>query len=305
MLYFKLKANGMYNTEQQHPMGPNLDTRSPEEILEILHHGQIEALAALTGSYPAMAKAASVMADTIRKGGRIVYAAAGSSGMQALADGLEITPTFNIPLSQILVLRAGGLEDMSAPKGYAEDDEDLAAQDATSIMAQDCVIALAASGNTPYTVRIVNIARERGATTIGLANNPDTKLMTQTDIPILLPTPPEVIAGSTRMGAGTAQKVALNMMSSLMGIQLGHVMDGYMVNVLANNEKLLARAAGIVIGLTDCSDDAAQGALLEAKGNPKLAALLVSGVPDVAAAEALLQKHNGHLRAALAEGAVA
>ena len=239
------------------------------------------------------------MAEAIINGNKLVYAAAGSSGLQAMADGLEITPTFGIPISQIKILRAGGLEDMSRPKGEMEDSEEAAIKDGQIIKAGDCVICLAASGNTNYPVTIMQMCKEIGATTIGIANNPNTKLLEKSDIPILLSTPPEVIAGSTRLGAGTAQKIALNMMSSCMGIYLGNVMDGMMVNLIANNIKLFKRSEEIVMNITGCNRDQAAKSLQRSKGAVKLAVLLIEGAKTLSEAKQFLDQEMQNLRAAI------
>jgi len=286
-------------TEQLHDKAAGLDMRSAREILEILHQSQVDAAKVVGAAIDEIEQGARAMADAVRAGHKLVYAAAGASGTQAMADGLEITPTFGIPIRQVRILRAGGLEDMSRPKGEAEDRVDAAEADAAVIDAGDCVICVAASGNTTYPATILEIAKARGAVTIGMANNPDTTLLTEADIPVLLPTAPEVIAGSTRLGAGTAQKVALNMMSSLMGVLLGHVMDGQMVNVIANNEKLFRRAENIVMHITGCSRAVAADALATAGGSVKPAALLVKGAPDFAAAQGLLDQADQNLRTAL------
>jgi N-acetylmuramic acid 6-phosphate etherase len=239
------------------------------------------------------------MAEAIINGNKLVYAAAGSSGLQAMADGLEITPTFGIPISQIKILRAGGLEDMSRPKGEMEDSEEAAIKDGQIIEAGDCVICLAASGNTNYPVTIMHMCKKIGATTIGISNNPNTKLLENSDIPILLSTPPEVIAGSTRLGAGTAQKIALNMMSSCMGVYLGNVMDGMMVNLIANNAKLFKRSEEIVINITGCNRDQAERSLKKSKGAVKLAILLIEGAKTLNEAKHFLDQEMQNLRGAI------
>ncbi|HHL22221.1 MAG TPA: N-acetylmuramic acid 6-phosphate etherase, partial [Aliiroseovarius sp.] len=165
----------------------------------------------------------------------------------------------------------------------------------------DCVTCLAASGNTIYPATILEIARSRGATTIGIANNPNTRLLAHADIPILLPTLPEVIAGSTRLGAGTAQKVALNLMSTLLGIRMGHVLDGLMVNVATSNTKLKGRAAGIVRQITGCDGATATDALERGAWNVKLAILIASGAQGAEHAREILDRAGGNLRAALTE----
>ena len=288
------------NTELMHHEAANLDRLSNAEILTILHRSQVDAANAVAAAIDSLAQGAEAMALAVRNGRKLVYAAAGSSGLQGMADGLEITPTFGVPISQIKILRAGGLEDLSRPKGEAEDNVAAAQLDASVIEAGDCVICLAASGSTAYTITILKLAQEKGAVTIGISNNPDTELLSHADIPIHLPTPPEVIAGSTRLGAGTAQKIALNMMSSLMGVRLGHVLDGLMVNVIANNEKLYRRAEEIVMQVTGCGRSTASSNLHKANGAVKEAVLLALGAQSYFDAQNLLERNNQNLRDALA-----
>ena len=289
----------MQQTEQIHEKGKGLDKLEGTEILAILLDSQVEAAKCVSPAIESIERGARVMAEAIINGNKLVYAAAGSSGLQAMADGLEITPTFGIPISQIKILRAGGLEDMSRPKGEMEDSEEAAIKDGQIIKAGDCVICLAASGNTNYPVTIMQMCREIGATTIGIANNPNTKLLEKSDIPILLSTPPEVIAGSTRLGAGTAQKIALNMMSSCMGIYLGNVMDGMMVNLIANNIKLFKRSEEIVMNITGCNRDQAAKSLQRSKGAVKLAVLLIEGAKTLSEAKQFLDQEMQNLRAAI------
>lgn len=286
-------------TETTHPLALGIDQLAAPEILSILHDSQVAAAKSVRSAIPEIARGAEAMAGAIRDGGHIVYAAAGSSGLMGLADGLEIPPTFGVAVERIRILRAGGLEDMSHPKGAAEDDTASAKADAAGITSADCVICLAASGNTPYAVTIMGIANEVGATTVGLSNNKPAKLLTLADIPIHLPTPPEAIAGSTRLGAGSAQKIALNMMSTLMGIRLGHVMDGLMVNVLANNTKLHRRAENIVMQITGCERAVAAGNLKLSEGGVKEAILITSGANDLSQARNLLDSAGQNLRDAL------
>ena len=289
----------MQRTEQIHEKANGLDKLEGAEILAILLDSQVEAAKCVLPAIEPIERGARAMADAIINGNKLIYAAAGSSGLQAMADGLEITPTFGIPISQIKILRAGGLEDMSRPKGEMEDSEEAAINDGKIIEAGDCVICLASSGNTNYPVTIMELCRKLGATTIGIANNPDTKLLENSDIPILLPTPPEVIAGSTRLGAGTAQKIALNMMSSCMGVYLGNVMDGMMVNLIANNTKLFKRSEEIVMNITGCNRHQAARRLKKSKGSVKLAILLIEGAKTLNEAKHFLNQEMQNLRRAI------
>jgi N-acetylmuramic acid 6-phosphate etherase len=289
----------MQQTEKIHAKAKGLDKLEGKEILAILLDSQVEAAKCVLPAIEPIERGARAMAEAIINGNKLVYAAAGSSGLQAMADGLEITPTFGIPISQIRILRAGGLEDMSRPKGEMEDSEEAAIKDGQIIESGDCVICLAASGNTNYPVTIMEICKKRGATTIGIANNPNTKLLENSDIPILLSTPPEVIAGSTRLGAGTAQKIALNMMSSCMGVYLGNVMDGMMVNLIANNAKLFKRSEEIVMNITGCNRHQAVQSLKKSKGAVKIAILLIEGAKTLNEAKHFLDQEMQNLRRAI------
>lgn len=288
-----------HQTEKVHDRGIGLDCLDSGDVLGILLDGQVAAAKAVRTAIPDLESGAELMAQAIRSGGNLVYAAAGSSGMIGMTDGLELAPTFGIPVDRITILRAGDLNDMVGLTGDVEDNVDAAISDAQVIGANDCVICLSASGNTPYPVTVMEVARKLGASTIGISNNKNTPLLADSDVSVLLPTPPEVIAGSTRLGAATAQKIALNMMSSLMGVKLGHVMDGLMVSVVANNEKLFKRAENIVVALTKCTDEVAKEKIGQADGNVKLAVLLASGVKDNAEAQRYLDRADQNLRIAL------
>lgn len=289
-------------TEMTHAGARGFDLKPPTEALAVLARAQAEAAQAVESAVPQIAAAAEIAARTIAKGGQLVYAAAGSSGLMALADALELPGTYGIPKDRITVLMAGGMAVLTDLAGAPEDDEDQArrAIEEAGVGPDDCVIALTASGRTPFALAAVRAARERGATTIGLANNPDAPLLGLVDVAICLPTPPEVIAGSTRMGAGTAQKIALNMLSTMMATHLGHVHDGYMVNVVADNIKLKGRAQRIVMAVAGVSEDAAAHWLDQAHGSIKTAILLASGAGSVAVAETLLAHHGQKLRPSLA-----
>lgn len=286
-------------TEMIHSQAQNLDLASDDEILTTLLSGQIEAAQSISTAMHGIRAGADAMANSIKNDGNIVYAAAGSSGLMALADGLEIPPTFGISNDRIKILRAGGLKDLDTPTGGLEDDAKIATEDASVIQSSDCVICLAASGNTVYPVTIMNLAKSLGAVTIGISNNKPAKLLDGSDIQIYLPTPPEVIAGSTRLGAGTSQKIVLNMMSTLMGIKLGHVMNGLMVNLVANNSKLLKRAENIVMEITGCTRSVANDNLKLTNGKVKEAIMLEFGAKSCEHAKEILEKSGQNLRVAI------
>ena len=288
-------------TEALHRNARGLDTQAPAAILSCLAEAQIEAAAAVRAAIPAIAAAAETIAAKLRGGGTLAYAAAGSSGLMALADALELPGTFGIARERIRILIAGGAQALETLAGGPEDDTEEASQAVADagLGPADCLIAISASGSTPYAVRAIEEAGRRGAATVAIANNAGAPLLDRAGIAILLQTPPEVIAGSTRMGAGTAQKIALNMLSSLTAVHLGHVHDGYMVNLHADNAKLRERATRIVAAITGRERAEAARLLEESGGAVKIAVLLGAGVKDAAAARHILERTGQKLRPAL------
>lgn len=286
-------------TEELHADAKGFDQRSDAEILLCLLNGQRLALAALDAALPEIAKGAGFLAEAIASGGRIHYAAAGSSGLMSLADCAELSGTFGIPPEQLTISMAGGVPTGAVMPGSTEDDASAGLAAAGDVQSGDAVIVVSASGSTAFPMGFARQARSLGARIVAIANNAEADLFRLADAAIHLDTPPEVIAGSTRLGAGTAQKVALNMMSSLMGVRLGHVVDGMMVNVVADNDKLLRRAAGIVAIITGATPERAGACLQEAGGSVKVAVLLASGAESPAQASGLLAQENGQLRAAM------
>jgi N-acetylmuramic acid 6-phosphate etherase len=219
----------------------------------------------------------------------------------SLADALELPQTYGIARDRVVLVLADGETIATRLNGTREDDAAAAEVDmaAVGVGPNDCVIATSASGGTPYTVAGLAAAREAGAATVGIAGNAQARLLQVAEIPVLLATGAEVIAGSTRMGAGTAQKAALNMLSTLMGVHLGHVYDGLMVNVVADNEKLRARAARMVEAIAGVDAEAARLAL-EAAGNVVKPAVLIASGMGLDEARRQLSASNGNLRTALA-----
>lgn len=292
----------MLRTETIDRKSVGLDAREPEAILSAILNSQIEALMTLEHSRAAIAEAAAVLADVVRGGGKIAYAAAGSSALMAMADGLELPGTFGLPNERVKILMAGGMMSLSDMLGGTEDDDLQGLRDVQSagIGPDDCLIAVSASGSTPYTVAAMAQASRSRAKTIAIANNPDAPLLMSADIAILLATPPEIVGGSTRLGAATAQKAALNMMSTLMAVHLGHVYEGRMVNLRADNEKLRQRARRMVSEIGGCDEAVSQNLLGLTDGSVKHAILLAGGVPTFIQADELLKRHSGNLRTALA-----
>lgn len=288
-------------TEARHPHSAGLHALPGTVALSHLLDAQLAALATVRPAIPAIEQAATAAAQSLREGGKLAYAGAGSSGLMALADALELAGTFGIPPASTPMLFAGGTAALLHMTGSVEDDPALAEADFRNaqLAKGDTILCLSASGSTPYTLVIADLALKAGLTVVGIANVAGSKLLEQSHIPVLLDTGPEVVNGSTRMGAATAQKAALNMLSVRMGILLGHVHDGYMVNLVADNAKLVDRAARIVAGISGRDMDTARHALGLTGGAVKPAVLVASGAsPERAGAE--LKNSGGALGPALA-----
>ena len=257
----------MSGTETIDPRYRGIDTWSDEKILAAFWEGQARAIEAVRPALPAITAAARAIADRLGETGRLIYAGAGSAGRQAALDGMELGATFSWPAERLVFLLAEGLALNPGVKSTDEDDTAAAsaAVKALGIQSSDCLIAVAASGTTPFTVTAAEAAKSGGALIVAISNNPGAPLLNLADHAILLDTGPEVISGSTRMNAGTAQKAALGLLSSLLMTRLGHVMDGLMVSMRADCAKLVVRAARIVAALAGCSEAAAAEALATSK----------------------------------------
>jgi N-acetylmuramic acid 6-phosphate etherase len=300
-------------TEQVSARYRDLDLLGSGEAAEALWEGQMAAVAALRPALPALGQAAEAAAERLAAPGeagsgeagpgRLIYVGAGTSGRLAALDAAELPPTFDWPQERIALLIAGGTASLLRAAEGAEDDA-AAAQAGLAEMAagpNDVLIALAASGGTPFTLAAVTTARARGALTIAVANSPGAPLLAAGEHAILLDTGAEAIAGSTRMKAGTAQKAALTLLSTLIMIRLGRIHAGRMIEMRPTNAKLLARARRMVAELTGCDPATAAAALDEAGGRTKVASLMILRKLDRDAAEARLSRHAGILRRALAD----
>ena len=287
-------------TERASPRFSDIDRWEPGDILDALIESQLAAVAAVRPALPAIQQAAEAMQARLSGDGRLVYVGAGTSGRLAVQDGAELVPTFNWPQDRLLLLMAGGKNALLRSVEGAEDAIDQATRlvQQNGIGAADVIIAVAASGTTPFTVACMREAKQRGAFAIGIANNRATPLLVEADCPIWLDTGSEPIAGSTRMKAGTAQRVALNLLSTLVMIRLGRVHEGLMVDVQAVNAKLIGRSENILRRLSGRSEHELREALQRAGGNVKKAMLILHGCTADEAA-ALLQQAGGRLRTAL------
>ncbi|HVO03411.1 MAG TPA: N-acetylmuramic acid 6-phosphate etherase [Candidatus Cybelea sp.] len=289
-------------TETWSPRYRGLDSWDDPDILDAFWEGQARAIAAVKPALPSIAAAARALAQRLATEGRLVYAGAGASGLLAAGDAMEIGPTFNFPDERVHCLLASGTEIGPGMRGDVEDHDGRARAEteALGLGPKDAMIAVAASGSTRFTLAALETARAAKALTIAIANNPGAPMLKAADHAILLDTGPEVIAGSTRMNAGTAQKAALNLLSSLTMIRLNRIHDGLMVDLRVQNAKLRERAIGILMHITGAGRDAAARALDACQDRIKPAALVLAG-RTTAEAERILEAHHGNLRAALEE----
>jgi N-acetylmuramic acid 6-phosphate etherase len=289
-------------TEEVDPRFADLDAWPLTSAMEAMWEGQLAAVAAIGHALPAITAATEAAKAALGDRGRIVYVGAGTSGRVAVQDGAELTPTFAWPSERVRFIVAGGDSAFVTSIEGAEDDvDDAVAQiDAAQLTSHDVVIAVAASGTTPFTVAALQQAGSFGAVTIAVANNPGTALLASAKFPILIETGPELIAGSTRMKAGTAQKVVLNLISSGIMLRLGRVYRGMMVNMPPTNAKLKRRAEAMVAQIAHCDQSHAASSLEQADGDIKTAVLLALGV-DRVDAETILKSCDGNLRRVFAE----
>jgi N-acetylmuramic acid 6-phosphate etherase len=288
------------STERSSPRYSSIDVWDAEDIAETIVESQFAAVAAVYAVRKQIASAAVAMQARLEDRGRLIYAGAGTSGRLAVQDGAELAPTFGWPDDRLLLIIAGGEEALLRSVEGAEDDAQggtrLIAQHA--VTAQDVLIAVAASGTTRFTLACLREAKRCGALTLGIANNGASPILDEADHPIFLDTGSEPIAGSTRLKAGTAQKVALNTLSTLLMTLLGKVYRGLMVDVRAVNEKLVKRSEDMLIQLTGRSRDDVRNALSRANGSVKIAVILLHGC-DLESAKQLLSAARGRLGAAL------
>jgi len=290
----------LMETERPSPRYADIDRWDPGDVLEAMIGGQFAAVAAVRAALPEIQRAALGLEQRLKDKGRLIYAGAGTSGRLAVQDGAELMPTFSWPRERLLLLIAGGEAAMVRAVEGAEDEAGRAAELARhhQINSNDALIAVAASGTTPFTLSCLREAMRRGAFVVGIANNPGTPILEEAEQAIFLNTGAEPIAGSTRMNAGTAQRIALNLLSSLVMIRLGHVYRGMMVDVQSTNVKLSRRKTAMVGLLTGATEEDAQRALERANGNVKLAVLLLQGC-DSHLAEDALRRAGGNLREAI------
>jgi N-acetylmuramic acid 6-phosphate etherase len=287
-------------TENVDPRFVDIDRWPTALAVEAMLEGQLVAITSLFSQQGKIAAAAEAASVRLLRGGRLIYAGAGTSGRIAVQDGVELSPTYNWSADRLVFVLAGGVQALAVSAEGAEDDQEDGIQQIRIAKTgpNDIVIGVAASGRTPFTVAAIREARTRGALTIGVSNNVGTPLLAESDFPLVADTGSELIAGSTRMKAGTAQKALLNVLSTATMLRCGLVYKGLMVNMRVSNDKLAARARAIVQLLTGVSADAADKAMSESDGSIKMAVLIASGAQRDRAAE-LLHASGENLRFAI------
>ena len=288
-------------TEGRNPASANLDELSPLDLVRLMNAEDANVIPAVASQAEAIARGIEVIADRLRAGGRLVYAGAGTSGRLGVLDATECPPTFNAPVGQVVGVIAGGKDALTRAVEGAEDHPELGVSDLVAIQfsAKDVLVGIATSGRTPYVLGAVEHARSLGAFTIGLSCNADSELIPVVDLAITPVVGPEILSGSTRLKAGTATKLVLNMLTTGAMVRLGKAYGNLMVDLRATNEKLRARTNRIVRHLTSLTHQQADE-LLEKCGR-ELKTALVSQLASVSAEEARLrlQKADGQVRKAL------
>ncbi|NVN42580.1 N-acetylmuramic acid 6-phosphate etherase [Asaia siamensis] len=287
-------------TEAHDPRYATIELWPTATILDALAEAQMAATALVRAAVPALEAVIEAALPRLREGGRLFYVGAGTAGRVGMQDGVELTPTYGWSSERLVLMLAGGSNAQSQAVEGAEDDEDAAMAEmaAHHVGPHDVVFGIAASGNTPYSCAALNAARKAGALTIGISCVAETRLLREAELGILLPTGPEAVAGSTRLKAGTAQKAALNLLSTTLMIRLGHVYRGLMVDMRVTNAKLGRRAVTMVRSLAGGSDAEIDEALRLSKGNVKRAVLLRHGM-TLDEANAALAANGNNLHAIL------
>jgi N-acetylmuramic acid 6-phosphate etherase len=291
-------------TEQTHPAHAALDSYGTAELVEAFIADQALAAQAVRGAAAALAQAVDAAVPRLQAGGRLIYAGAGTSGRLGVLDSVELYPTFSWPTDRALALLAGGQGAMFVAVEGAEDSPEQGVADMQKLQPneRDVVLLLAASGGTPYPIGAAAAARAAGALTVGFANNPGAPLAAACDIGVILDTGPEVISGSTRLKAGSAQKMALNTFSSSVMVRLNKVHGNLMVDVRASNAKLVKRALRLTMLASGADALSAQAALNACGSSVKLAIVMLKAGVDAARAQTMLDASQGSIRQALITG---
>lgn len=290
------------STEARNVASATLDQLDSLAIVSLINQADHQVAPALVTALPAVAQAVDAIVTSFNNGGRLIYLGAGTSGRLGILDAAECPPTFSVPANQVIGLIAGGASAIQQAVEGAEDSPELAVEELAAINfgPNDVLVGIAASGRTPYVLGGLAYGRKLGATTVAISCNSAGPILQAADIAISAEVGPEVLTGSTRMKAGTAQKMLLNMLSTAAMVRSGKVYQNLMVDLHASNEKLQARAVRIVMQATECDSVTAQAALQQADMNAKLAILLILTGDDLASCQQALANSNGFVGKALA-----
>lgn len=288
-------------TESRNPETMNLDEMTPLEIVQVMNNEDAHVIEAIRGELPRIAQAIEWTTEGMRAGGRIIYMGAGTSGRLGVLDAAECPPTFGVPPDLVVGLIAGGEKAFIHAVEGAEDSPTMGVDDlkALGLTDKDVVIGLAASGRTPYVAHALDYARGVGCHTVAIACNKGSVIGGHADLAIEPVCGPEVLTGSTRLKAGTAQKLILNMISTATMVGMGKVYQNLMVDVQQTNEKLVTRAQNICMAATECTREEATEALAAANGHVKTAIVMILNGQDVEGATAALEAAGGRVRGAI------
>jgi N-acetylmuramic acid 6-phosphate etherase len=280
----------------------DLDLRTTEELVMHMNAADTGVPAAVAAARTSIAAAVDLVAGRLRAGGRLIYAGAGTSGSLAAVDATECEATFGVPPGVVVALVAGEADATVPARQEAEDDRDAGILAARELVLdeRDIVVGLSASGRTPFTCGVLAEARSAGASTVAVVSAPRSELASLGDVEICVDVGPEVISGSTRLKAGTAQKLVLNMLSTIAMVRLGKTYGNLMVDVVASNDKLRARVRRIVAQATGADETQVEAALVAAGGDARVAIVALGAGVDVEVARARLEASGGVVREALA-----
>jgi N-acetylmuramic acid 6-phosphate etherase len=289
-------------TEGSNRASADLDLKSPLEIVSVINSEDARVVDAVRRALPQIARAVGLIATALKRGGRLIYVGAGTSGRIAALDAAECPPTFNVDPRTVQFVMAGGPAALASAVETDEDSRELGTREMKKRKPgrNDVIVGIAASGRTPFTIAAVEYARSRGAHTISVTCNRNTPLQRAAHLGVVTEVGPEVISGSTRMKAGTAQKMVLNMLSSGAMTRLGYVYGNLMVNVTPRNSKLAARGVSILQQAAGVSEDAARQALLAARKSVPVGLVMLQAQVDRKEAEQALKLAGGHVRRAIA-----
>jgi N-acetylmuramic acid 6-phosphate etherase len=290
-------------TEGINPLTANLDLLEPLDLVRVIAEDQRNAVEAVLRAQTDIARAVELGAPRLARGGRLLYAGAGTSGRLSYLDSSELTPTFSWPNDRARVAMAGGQDAVFKAVEGAEDDFEAGQRDLMALepTRDDVLIGIAASGSTPYVLGALQAGLDRGALRIAISNNADAPILRLADVPIVLETGAEVISGSTRLKAGTAQKIALNTLSSALMVRLHKVYGNLMIDVQATNQKLIARAVRLTMLATDQPELEVRAALEACGWHVKTAVVMLLKNCDAPQAKAALERHAGDIRTTLSD----